>query len=289
MTEVLYWIYMTKTRIVAVSGGVDSVVLLDILSKGSDRLIVAHVDHGIREESGDDARFVKELTKQYGLPCLSTSLSLGAKASEEKARQARYDFLFEQAKKFKATIVTAHHQDDLLGSMAINIARGTGWRGMAVMNRTGIERPLLGLTKRQLYEYALAHRLEWVEDATNTEDRYMRNRMRAGVASLDSKIRNRLTDIRIDQIRLKQDIEREIERVLLASRGNRYFYTNIGSSVALELLRREVHEKTGETPMQPSCERALLAIKTARRGTKHDVSGAVFLSFTTDSFVVHTR
>ena len=94
--------------IVAVSGGVDSVVLLDMLSKTQHKLIVAHVDHGIRgEESTADARFVAALARRYQLPFVSTELHLGAHASEETAREKRYEFLFGEAEKYRAVVVTA--------------------------------------------------------------------------------------------------------------------------------------------------------------------------------------
>lgn len=80
--------------VVAVSGGVDSVVLLDMLVKtGEHELVVAHFDHGIRNESTDDANFVAGLAAQYGLPFKVTQGHLGSAASEELARNKRYEFL----------------------------------------------------------------------------------------------------------------------------------------------------------------------------------------------------
>ena len=118
---------MTKrTILVAVSGGVDSVVLLDMLARSEDRLVVAHVDHGIREESSEDAQFVEGLAHQYQVPFVSTRLELGLEASEDTARRARYAFLEAEAAKRGAVIVTAHHLDDVVGSVAINLIRGTG-------------------------------------------------------------------------------------------------------------------------------------------------------------------
>ena len=79
--------------IVAVSGGVDSVVLLDLLSKTDSELVVAHFNHGIRNNSGEDADFVKQLAKKYKLDYEEEKANLGPNASEEIARKARYDFL----------------------------------------------------------------------------------------------------------------------------------------------------------------------------------------------------
>ena len=111
--------------IVAVSGGVDSVVLLDMLSKTQHKLIVAHVDHGIRgKESAADARFVAALARRYQLPFVSTELHLGAHASEETAREKRYEFLFGEAEKYRAVVVTAHHRDDIIETFLLNLFHG---------------------------------------------------------------------------------------------------------------------------------------------------------------------
>src|SRR3989344_5293986 len=113
--------------IVAVSGGVDSVVLLDMLIKQKEHnLVVAHFDHGIRVDSDADARFVWELAKKYELSFEVRREELGDAASENTARSHRYAFLRDIAKKYSATIVTAHHADDVVETIAINLTRGTG-------------------------------------------------------------------------------------------------------------------------------------------------------------------
>lgn len=270
-------------QILAVSGGVDSVVLLDILTRreGSDKLIVAHVDHGIRgEESAADARFVEALAKSYKLPYVHTALQLGAQASEEMARDGRYKFLFEQAKKFQAEIVTAHHSDDMLGSIAINLQRGTGWRGLNVLSRTGVKRPLLGWTKQSIYNYAIQHRLEWVEDATNASDKYLRNRLRKSIISLPGEVQHRLVGLRASQLQLARDIDFEIKRLVSLFAGSRYRYTAIDQAVAVELLKAQLNIT------RPQAELALLAIKTARSGTKHVIDARSRLSFTKTHFAV---
>lgn len=274
--------------IVAVSGGVDSVVLLDMLAKSEHTLIVAHVDHGIRPESSADARFVEALAKGYGLPYRSITLRLGDAASEDEARDARYDFLFKLAHEHKAVIATAHHQDDMIGSVAINLQRGTGWRGLAVLNRSGITRPLLGMTKVQLYEYAIKHRLEWVEDETNHHKKYLRNRLRAGVIHLDSTATRQLVELRQRQLQLAHDIDREVVRVRKVFGDSRHAYTVIDMRVAIELLRQLVRDKTGYHPTVEQAQRVLLAIKTAKPRTAVDVARGIVVRFRAREFVVDT-
>ncbi len=117
-----------KKYLVAVSGGVDSVVLLHQLVHAAEHtVLVAHVDHGIRgEASAADARFVRALAESYNLPYYQTELKLAPTASEDQARQQRYNFLLTCAAQLNARLVTAHHRDDMIGSMAINVHRGTG-------------------------------------------------------------------------------------------------------------------------------------------------------------------
>lgn len=282
--------------IVAVSGGVDSVVLLDMLAKKyvsipdtySAELIVAHVDHGIRPESSEDARFVEALAKQYKLPFRQKVLRLGESASEEQARNARYDFLYELAREYSATIATAHHQDDLIGSIAINLQRGTGWRGLAVLNRAGITRPLLDMTKTQLYEYAIAHKLEWVEDETNRHPKYLRNRLRAGVIGLGIDVASQIAKLRQQQLRLSREIDHEVGRILTAFGERRYAYTAVDSRVAIELLRQHVQEHTGYRPTAEQAERLLLAIKTARPHTTIDIARGIVARLNVQKFIVDT-
>lgn len=271
--------------ILAVSGGVDSVVLLDMMSKTKHRLVVAHVDHGIRPDSAADARFVEALAHRYKLPFVAARFELGKKASEEQARDARYEFLFEQAEKFNADIVTAHHRDDLVETIAINFSRGTGWRGLNVLARQGIHRPLLPLTKARIYQYALTHHLEWVEDSTNRSDVYQRNRIRQRThAMLSEATIEQIVNLRARQLQLTHDIEREAARLVERHAGSRHFLTVLDQSVALELLGAIIKAHTGIGPMRPQLERALLAVKTAKSGSAHDVGDGIKMRFTSRNY-----
>lgn len=167
--------------ILAISGGVDSVALLNLMARDERfTCIVAHFDHGIRTDSAADQRFVCELAKKYGLQYETERVDLGSDASEATARSHRYSFLHSIRSKHTATaIVTAHHMDDLIETAALNMLRGTKYRGLVSLRSTPVlRRPLLGHTKQELIDYAVKNRLEWVEDATNFEDTYTRNALR---------------------------------------------------------------------------------------------------------------
>lgn len=268
--------------IVAVSGGVDSVVLLHMLQQSDHRLIVAHVDHGIRDDSTDDARFVEALARRYHLPFVSAQLHLGKQASEEQARKARYDFLFDQAAQHKAVIVTAHHADDMVETVALNLERGTGWRGLAVLDRADIYRPLLAFPKSKLYDYALKHRLEWVEDSTNMTDAYLRNRLRSRLGRHEQH--RAVANLRTVQQQLAKAISHESRQIIARSSGSRHVLTQIPETVAIELLGTEIQGETGVRPTRPQLRRALMAVKTAKPGTQHQVGGGITLSFTSRQY-----
>lgn len=173
--------------VVAVSGGVDSMVLLHQLVNGvceglsvaPHNIIVAHFEHGIRDDSPEDEKLVRRVAQQYGLTYESASGKLGISASEAHARKVRYNFLRQCCIKYKAQLVTAHHQDDLIETMIINLIRGTGWRGLVSLDSSfQILRPLLAQSKHAILRYAHAHSLEWREDSTNNNEAYTRNYVR---------------------------------------------------------------------------------------------------------------
>ncbi len=165
--------------VVAVSGGVDSVVLLHMLRQDpSLELVVAHFDHGIRSDSHEDVEFVSRLAGE--LPFFTKRVELGPDASEAEARKQRYEFLRDVVKQTDAdAIVTAHHQDDLIETALLNILRGTKRRGLVSLKSTNsIKRPLLHVTKDEIRAYATKHKLAWREDSTNADPRYRRNQIR---------------------------------------------------------------------------------------------------------------
>lgn len=286
----------TMFYVVAVSGGVDSVVLLDMLVSGRlaeykvteprNHFIVAHFDHGIRPDSAKDAVFVNQLASKYGLRYETCSEKLGPDASEEKARQYRYAFLHSIAQKYNAVVMTAHHADDLIETVAINIVRGTGWRGLAAMGNASIKRPLLAMSKVEIIQYAKEHSLDWREDVTNQDDKYLRNKLRKKIQRLDANTRRQILRLRDIQVDIRQNIDNEVGRLIKQSPYERYVFIHIPENTATELLRSIFIRETGQSPTRPVLQRALHAIKVFHGGKKFDISATVSLRFTKTHFVV---
>lgn len=271
--------------VVAVSGGVDSAVLLDMLAKNTNNeIIVAHFEHGIRgETSKADARFVEALAAKYGVQYEQICGNLGPSASEEAARTKRYEFLKEVAARYDARLITAHHYDDILETIAVNLSRGTGWRGLAVFGDESIERPLLGMTKNEIYQYAVANELEWVEDETNLTDKYLRNRLRRKLQTLSPFTRYQLVTLYKRQTEVRNEIDTELNNFLSSSR---YFLIMVEEPVALELLRALLRLKNLSLT-RPQLRRLLLAIKTAKTGDIFQAGGGVTIRFTLQEFIVN--
>ena len=179
---------LPESLLVGVSGGIDSVALLHALVKIGRMPVVLHFDHGWRAESGDDARWVRELAGRLGLKYVGGKMrATAADHREADARAARYTFFAQTAKRLRIPdLVLAHHADDQVETFLMQLLRGSGaaGRGMdPVSRRDGLilHRPWLGLWKKDILAYARRHRLAWREDATNADTRHRRNLIRRRV------------------------------------------------------------------------------------------------------------
>ena len=238
--------------------------------------IVAHYDHGIRGKvSAEDAEFVRQRCRNYGVAVRCGHGKLTAATGEAVARQCRYDFFRRVAEAIarddeSVYLVTAHHQDDLLETIALNIVRGTGWRGLAPMNRPQVLRPLLDIAKAELVSYAIEHGLTWREDQTNDSPRYLRNRLRALLASRSPADKAKLIRLYERQKHLRRQIERELEHycarhITRDKQGQlvlrRYDLIMLPADVAIEILRR----LTKGWLTRPQLGQLLLFIKVGKR------------------------
>ena len=167
---------------VAVSGGRDSVVLLDLLvaTAGAHRgrLEVVTVDHGVRPGAAEDAAFVESLAASYGLASTTYRLQLDPRLDEAGLRDARYAALDPHP---TPKVALGHHQQDQAETLLIAALRGAGTRGLAGMAWTDgrYVRPLLDVAPAEITRWAEHRRLTWREDPTNQDPRFLRNRVRA--------------------------------------------------------------------------------------------------------------
>jgi len=194
---------------VGVSGGRDSVTLLHLLVEaGVPGLVVAHLDHALREASAEDAHFVSDLTARYGVPCVSSRDDVRARARrtrrslETAARDARYAFFAEAAKRRNLRrVLLGHHADDRVETFLFNLLRGAGARGLGSMRPVSthqvegfaleVHRPLLGVWRTEIDAYVAKHALPFREDATNAEAVHTRNRLRHEVLPLLESVMGR--------------------------------------------------------------------------------------------------
>lgn len=179
----------------ALSGGMDSVVLLYLLKELPDRqftLEAAHVHHGLRGKAADrDLEFCRALCHKWQIPLHIFEGDAAAYAKsrgmspEEGARALRYGFLDSLIGE-AAFVATAHHREDQLETFFINLYRGSGSRGLSGIKprRGGYLRPMLALEKESITAFAAAHQLEFVTDETNADTAYLRNFLRHRVLPL---------------------------------------------------------------------------------------------------------
>jgi tRNA(Ile)-lysidine synthase len=279
--------------VVAVSGGIDSVVLLHLLAfplrdcVGS--LAAAHLDHGMRPDSRDDASWVAGLCRAWDLP-LAHRRADPPPRGEASARRARYDFL-EGVSPDGSLIATAHHADDQAETVLFRLIRGTGMRGLQGIrpHRGRIVRPLLPFPRVDLEAYARAVGLTAREDPTNREPRFARNRLRLAVlpeleriqpgatramAALAHQARQEERAWRATLERLREEVvlEADASGVTLARSALRSYHPALQARVLRDWLRRY-----GSTPGRAGTQAALEFISSGPSGGSLDLAGGVRL------------
>jgi len=183
---------------VAVSGGVDSMVLLHVLRALGHPCSVAHVDHGLRAaESDADLAFVRAHCEREKIPFVSVRVDVNARAEREDvsvqmaARDLRYEWFHALHAADGLPIALAHHADDAVETLLINLLRGTGTHGWAgIRPKSGpFVRPLLATGRADILRYAREHGIAFREDGTNADPKYLRNRIRHEVLPLLEELR----------------------------------------------------------------------------------------------------
>ncbi len=225
--------FITEKRLVphngkvllAVSGGMDSMVMTELFRTSPFPFAIAHCNFQLRgQESEKDQALVEITARKLGVPFFSKkfdTLKYAEKPGQSvqmAARRLRYDWMEGLLTQEGYDLVaTAHHLDDSIETLFINIARGTGLsglKGIPVKNRY-IIRPLLFATKKEIHQYALDHGLSWKEDQSNREDKYIRNKLRHQVIPLLREINPALTST-LSGFFERMDAAHEIFRAMVA-------------------------------------------------------------------------
>ena len=302
-------------KILAVSGGIDSMVLMYIF-RNDPSVVVAHFNHGTRESCRDDEEFVCAKAKEYGLEYVVGHGELGENVSEEQARYSRYEFFSKVAEKYDGEMFVAHHGNDLIESMAINLARGTGWRGLAPFGNKEIWRPFIepGLLpsavlgelfeystpvlrepdyfvvfKDAIYRYAYVHDISFRQDPTNSDDKYLRNRIRSEVSNLLPGTILGLLKIYHRTNILKGHIDTLVEELLpgdVLPGGREYrreWFYDMPGDVAVEVLRGGLI-RAGISATRPQIRDFLSAIKNYAPGKKFNLPGDKLVEIKRDTF-----
>lgn len=249
-------------------------VMLDIMVSKFPalELAVATFDHGMRESSFDDAELVAKKAGELGIKVYSEKATLPSNASEEQAREKRYEFLWKIARSEDGEIFTAHHLDDLVETIAINCVRGTGPRGLAVLNTPGIRRPFIDgffgkvFDKKAILEYASKHEVVYRQDPTNTSEKYLRNRVRPLVAKMSCDKKQKIYDLWKKQKNVYAEIDGILEEIIPKDLTfKRADFSEMDDNVAIEILRAALL-KVGISATRPQLSDFLSAVRTYGTG-----------------------
>ena len=232
--------------VLAVSGGLDSMALLDAASSvvPRDRLVVGTFDHGTGPAATAANALVQRSAATRGIACV-TERAGRPLSSEAEFRAARWTFLRRVASREHAVICTAHTADDQIETVLMRVLRGAGARGLAGLYvASDIVRPLVHVARSDLTEYARRRSVEWVDDPSNESPRYLRNRVRHDLLPALRRVRPTIDDELLESAkaaaRWRHDIERIVaERVELHAVGGTGEMNVVASSL-IELSTREL-------------------------------------------------
>lgn len=249
--------------VIGVSGGPDSITLLNVLNKFKEKLnikiYVAHINHSIRKEADEETEYVREFCKKIGVEFFFKKIDVEQEAkklkigTEEAGRNIRYAFFEEVAKKVGANkIATAHNSNDNAETVLMNIIRGTsisGLKGIEKMRDNKFIRPLIETTRDKIEEYCKIENLNPRYDKSNKENVYTRNKVRNLLIPYIQKEFNpniieginRLSNIATEEERfLNSLVEEEYKRILIKER--RESNKKKGKDFLLETENKSVEE-----------------------------------------------
>ncbi len=267
-----------KTYLLAVSGGVDSMVLADLFQVSGFNFHMAHINYHLRnEDSNLDQKLVFDFCEKHKIPFHLYEVSENDNQPENSiqnwARELRYRYFREIKEKENLDyIVTAHHLNDQLETFIINLSKASGIRGLSGIpqNENGILRPLLGFSKDEIYDFAKENQIDFREDQSNQKTDYLRNKIRHNIVPELQKINSDfLTNFSksihyINQAKdfINQSVDDKIKILKINSDENQIIINKEKFSQESELIRYEILKRFGFTD-----ENEMQKVLTAQTGS----------------------
>ncbi len=267
-----------KTYLLAVSGGVDSMVLADFFQVSGLNFHIAHINYHLRnEDSNLDQKVVSDFCEKHKIPFhlyeVSENDNQPKNSIQNWARELRYRFFREiQEKENLDFLVTAHHLNDQLETFIINLSKASGIQGLSGIpaNENGIIRPLLDFSKDEIYDFAKQNQIEFREDKSNQKTDYLRNKIRHHIVpelekiNLDflSNFSKSINYINQSKDFINQYVDDKIEILKINSSGNQVVINKEKFSEESELIRYEILKRFGFTD-----ENEMQKVLTAQTGS----------------------
>jgi tRNA(Ile)-lysidine synthase len=304
-----------KKIAVAVSGGVDSTALLILLNKlfaKKTQIFCLTVDHNFRKDSAKDAKFVADFCKKNLISCavLKSSSSNKFKVNiENSLRQIRYSLLNEFCINNQIeNLFVAHHQSDLAENFLIRLFRGSGIDGLSAMDYKSciefgavqIVRPLLNFTKDELQKYLQNNKVKWVEDKTNQDEKYLRNKIRKFLKELqDTNLINQRVALASKAILsarkiLHKDMQKNASDILQFSEIG-YFtlnlnnFKNLEEDIALRYLSWVLMDVSGNfyKPRLENLQKIYNLILQNKINKAHTFYGCILEKLSADKIIIY--
>ncbi|HKN66828.1 MAG TPA: tRNA lysidine(34) synthetase TilS [Gemmatimonadaceae bacterium] len=289
------------SAVLAISGGIDSMCLLDAAARvregTSCDLVVATFDHSSGAHSSRAAAFVARAASRFRLPAVIGRATESAR-SESAWREARWNFLRSVSERVGGPVLTAHNRDDQIETVLMRALRGAGARGLAGLRApTAVRRPFLAVSRDDLRAYASEHAVQWIEDPTNQSLAYLRNRVRVEILPALLQLRPRLGDELIAvgeraaawRIELATMVDSAVQHTLrrdergLASLQARLADLRAFSQDALRIVWPELASRLGVTLDWRGTLRATQLTLEGRTGARVQLSGGWELSRSRES------
>jgi tRNA(Ile)-lysidine synthase len=235
--------------LLACSGGVDSMVLLHALVELNYKVIVAHVNYQLRENDSElDQQLVEKIAKQYQLDCfckvvdMPVELQKGNNNLQDVARTIRYQFFEELIKAHQIDFLfTAHHANDQIETVLLNISRGCALNGLGGIKfkNNNIIRPLLKFSKQQILGYANQNKIEWRQDKSNFKSLYKRNQLRNELIPLWHDLQPNFSTIMLENIERWQAAEEVLNEVIDKSLKKEIKIDGVDQFLSIKFLQKQ--------------------------------------------------